>query len=93
MAGDIYYTGCRIRLFTWVGLTLISLFHHLPQLYSRFCQIPIRPGRIGQTVEHSKYKSTQPSQRADGTLCCFAGLAKPRAFCLLTVSLDEKRRY
>ena len=45
----------------WVGFTLIWVFHHLAQLPSRFCQIPISPGRIGQTVEHSKFKSTQPS--------------------------------
>ena len=36
---------------------------------SYFCQIPISPGRIGQTVEHSKFKSTQPSPHADGTPC------------------------
>ena len=33
------------------------------------CQILIRPSRIGETVEHSKSKSTQPSPRADGTPC------------------------
>ena len=37
------------------------MFHHLSQLPSRFCQILIGPGRIGQTVDHSKSKS-QPIQ-------------------------------
>ena len=57
-------TGCPLSSWNWVGLTLILVFHHLP---SRFCQIPISPRRIGQTVEHTKYKSTRPSPRADGT--------------------------
>ena len=32
----------------WVGLTLIWVLNQLPR---RFFQIPISPGRIGQTVE------------------------------------------
>ena len=48
-------------------LTLIWVFHLLAHLQSCFCQIPIRPGRIGQTVEHSKFKSAQPSPRGHGT--------------------------
>ena len=35
-------------------------FDLFPQLSSRCWQIPISPGRIGQTVEHSKFKSTEP---------------------------------
>ena len=54
---------------SWVGLTLISVFHHLAQLPSRFCQIPITPSRVGQTVEHSKSKSTKPSLSSLGTTC------------------------
>ena len=51
-----------------VGVTLIWVFPHLAQLPNRcLCQIPISPGRIGQTVGHSKFKSMQPSPRADGT--------------------------
>ena len=33
-------------------------------LPSCFCKIPISPGRIGQTMERSKLKSTQPSPEA-----------------------------
>ena len=50
-------------------MTLIWVFHYLAHLPSRFCQIPISPGRFGQTVEHSKFKSTQPSPRADEFPC------------------------
>ena len=50
--------GCHTCLCR-VGLTLIWVFHHLAQLPSRFCQIPICPGRIGQTVTHSN--SSQPN--------------------------------
>ena len=51
----------------WVALgsTLIWVFHHLAHPASLSCQTPISPGRIWQTVEHSKLKSTQPSPRAD----------------------------
>ena len=63
------HTWCPIRSWTWVELTSIWMFHHLSQLPSRFCQIPFSPDRIGQTVEHSTFKSTQPSPRADGTPC------------------------
>ena len=34
-------------------------------------KIPVRPGRIFHTVELSKFKSTQPSPRADGTPCTY----------------------
>ena len=51
--GNIH-TGLPMCSETWVGLTLISVFHHLAQLPSRFCQIPISPSRVGQTVEHFK---------------------------------------
>ena len=56
---------------TWVGLNLIWVFHHLAQLLIRFCQINTSPSRIRQTVQvqHSKFKSTQPSARVDGTHC------------------------
>ena len=42
------------------GEPAFGMFHHLAQLLSRFCQIPTSPSRIGQRVEQSKYKSTQP---------------------------------
>ena len=44
------YTGCRIFSCTSVGSTFLPICH----LSSRFCQIPISPGRIWQTVEHSQ---------------------------------------
>ena len=50
-------------------MTLISVFHQLAQLPSRFCQIPISPSRVGKTVEHSKSKSTKPSLSSLGTPC------------------------
>ena len=62
-------TGCPICSCTWVGLTLIRVFHHLAQLPSHFWQIPIIQGRIGQTIEQSKFKSSRPIPRADGTPC------------------------
>ena len=34
-----------------------------------FCQIPISPSRTGQTVEHSKSKSTKPSLSSLGIPC------------------------
>ena len=58
---DIHFSaGWLICPKTWVGLTLIWVFHRLAQLHSHFCQIPISPGRIGQTVEHPKSKPSQP---------------------------------
>ena len=42
---------------SWVGLTLILI----AQLPSCFCQIPISPGRIDPTVQHSNLNSTLPS--------------------------------
>ena len=48
--GDFYCTRCPICSWTWVGFTLIRVFSSLAPLPSRFCQIPISPGRIGQTV-------------------------------------------
>ena len=55
----------------WVALgsTLIWVFHHLAHPASLSCQTPISPGRIWQTVEHSKLKSTQPSPREDESPC------------------------
>ena len=41
------------------GLTRILMFHHISQLPSRFCQIPISPSKIGQTMEIPKSKSIQ----------------------------------
>ena len=45
------HTGWPIWSQTWVRLTWIWEFHHLAQLPGRFCQTPISPGRIRQTVE------------------------------------------
>ena len=42
---------------TWVGLTLISMFHHFAQLLCPFCLYLISPSRIRQTVELPKSKS------------------------------------
>ena len=39
---------------TWVGLTLTKVFHHLVQLPSRFCQIPISPCRQWNTQNPSQ---------------------------------------
>ena len=39
---------------------MIQMFHHLAQLPSQFCQIPIGPRRIGQTLEHQNTRS-QPN--------------------------------
>ena len=50
-------------------LTLILVFHHIAQLPGGLGQIALGPRRIRQTVEHSKFKSTQPNRRADGTPC------------------------
>ena len=62
-------TGCPKWAETWVGLTLISVFHHLAQLPSQFFQIPISLSWVGQAVEHSKSKSTKPSLSSLGTPC------------------------
>ena len=45
------YTGCPICLWTWVGLALIWVFHHLPGLPSHFFQIPICPGSGTLTIQ------------------------------------------
>ena len=47
----IVHTGCPICSCTWVGLTLIWVFHHLAKLLSHFCQIPFSPRRIWQTTQ------------------------------------------
>ena len=52
---SLYMVVHRVR--HWVGLTVIWMFHLLVQLPSGFRQIPISPGRTGQTVEHSEFKS------------------------------------
>ena len=45
------------------------MIHHFALLSSQFCQIPICPHRIGQTIKLQKSKSTQPrSQRRCPTL-------------------------
>ena len=51
-------------LYWWVRLNLIWVFNLLAHLPSHFCQIPINPGRIGQTVE-----PTKPSPRPDESPC------------------------
>ena len=72
-----YYRGFFKRVLKF--LKVVYRVFHMPtdlvwvdfdlgvQLPSRFCWIPISPGRIGQTVEHTKFKSTLPNKRADGT--------------------------
>ena len=52
------HTGCPNWAETWVGLTLISVFHHLSQLPSRVCQIPISPRRVGR-----QWNTWNPSQQ------------------------------
>ena len=59
----------------WFGM-----FHHLAQLLSQFCQIPISPGRTGQRVEQPKSKSTKPSLSSLGTPC------RPQAFFFVLLS-------
>ena len=51
----IVHTGCPICSCTWVGLTLIWVFHHLAHLPSRFCLIP------------RQLKTQNPSQPNSGT--------------------------
>ena len=58
------------------GEQFVLLYVDFVQLPSCFCQIPICPGRIGQTVEHSNFKSTQPIPRSDGTPCRFHNLPR-----------------
>ena len=55
------YTGCPICSWTWVGLTLIWVFHHVAPLPSH---ITIRPGRIGQ-AEEIQVNPTQSTSRWD----------------------------
>ena len=62
---------------SWLQVSnYVLLYVDFVQLPSRFCQIPICPGRIGQTVEHSNFKSTQPIPRSDGTPCRFHNLPR-----------------
>ena len=49
-----------------LGVPLGCTSMHVTQLPGFFCQIPVRPFRIGPTMEHLKFKSTQPSPRANG---------------------------
>ena len=67
---------CRVLHLLWnlglVDFTFIWMFHHLAHLRLRFCQIPMIPSRIGQTIEHSKLKSTLTSpQVLYGTSCTY----------------------
>ena len=60
--------GLKLTLI-WVyplGVPVCNM--HVTQLPGFFCQIPVRPSRIGPTMEHLKFKSTQPSPRANGHL-------------------------
>ena len=51
-------TGRFIWSCNWVGLTLIWMFHLIAQLLSPFYQLVVSSSKIGQKVEHQKYKST-----------------------------------
>ena len=53
-------TGCPIWSVTFVGLTLIRMFHHVIVLTGQFCLIPVCRSRIYQKVEQPKSKSTNP---------------------------------
>ena len=64
----------HLLLWIWVGLTLIWVFHHLAQLHSHFCQIPISLGRIGQTVEPN------PGLRADESPCTISEKGKNKLY-------------
>ena len=55
-------TGWFIWSRTWVGLTLIQVFHHLPHLASLFCQIPISHAELGK-----RWNTQNP--RADESPC------------------------
>ena len=67
MDGFSYEIADECRVSHWfVDLILIWMFHHLDRLPSSFSQIPTSPSIIGQTVEQSKSKSTQPG---DGSPC------------------------
>ena len=43
----------------------LGWFDNLAQLPSRFCPIPISPGRILQTVEHHRVNPTRSMSRWD----------------------------
>ena len=53
----LFYTGCPICSRTWVGLTLIWVFHPLVQLPSRFCQNP-----TAQAESDRQCNTQNPSQ-------------------------------
>ena len=90
VVGEYIYTGWFICPKTWVGLTLIWVFHHLAQLHSHFCQIPISPGRIGLTVNTQNPIYSNPGIRADESPCTDIakkqrlGCVIPRHGCLWT---------
>ena len=49
---------------------MISVFHHLGQVPSRFCQIPISPSRVGQTVNGRNPSQQNPvSAHLEQTPC------------------------
>ena len=71
-------------------------------LPSCFCKIPISPGRIGQTMERSKLKSTQPSPGADETPCSsekrvaqkiYEGLSEGKVGCMSMIDCHQKHSF
>ena len=71
----------------WVDFDLSVL----PILPSLFCQIPISPSRVGQTVEHSKSKSTKPSLRAHGTPCSLFMVSRTIGVVLATWEVETRK--
>ena len=50
-----------------------NMFHYLAQLPSLSCQLPISPGRIGQTAEQPKSSQPNLANRADRSPCTSHG--------------------
>ena len=59
------HTGCPICSWTWVGSTLIWVFHLLAQMPNRFCQIPISPAELGRQWNTKKVNPTQSTSSWD----------------------------
>ena len=62
-------TGCAKCAETWVGLTLISVFHHLAHLPHRFCQIWEQSWADSGTIEIQVNKTQSQLAWEVGTPC------------------------
>ena len=68
-------------------MTLIQMFHHLAQLPSQFCQIPIGPSRISQTLEHQNTSQPNPGPRPPMSPCLYIGVY-PFISCLVVYKVN-----